>query len=299
MKKQSVFRGVATALVTPMNIDGSVDYESFGRLIDWQISSGVKALVIAGTTGEGSTLSDEEHRKLLKYSVDRIRHRVPMIAATGSNDTDYAIDLSRFACDIGSDALLCVTPYYNKATQKGLVRMYEVMADAVTKPIILYNVPSRTGINIEPETYEMLADHPNICGIKEANGNISKIVETMALVGDKLDLYSGNDDQIVPILSMGGSGVISVLSNVLPAQTQKMCDLFFEGDVKGSAALQLKYMPLIHSLFCEVNPIPVKAAMAELGYGADVCRLPLTSIEADHKQVLIQHMHEAGAFAGA
>lgn len=298
MKKHSVFRGVATALVTPMQNDGEIDYDAFGRLIEWQIASGVKALVIAGTTGEGSTLSDDEHRNVLKYAVEKIRHRVPVIAATGSNDTDYAIELSRFACDIGSDALLCVTPYYNKATQKGLIRMYEVIADAVTKPIILYNVPSRTGVNIEPETYAVLADHPNIAGIKEANGNISKIVETMALVGDKLDLYSGNDDQIVPILSMGGSGVISVLSNVLPAETEKICDLFFAGDTQGSAALQMKYIPLIQALFSEVNPIPVKAAMAKMGYGADVCRLPLTSIEETHKQILFKRMREAGISAG-
>lgn len=298
MKKHSVFRGVATALVTPMQIGGGIDYDAFGRLIDWQIESGVKALVIAGTTGEGSTLSDEEHRKVLEYAVEKIRHRVPMIAATGSNDTDYAIELSRFACDAGADALLCVTPYYNKATQKGLIRMYEVIADAVTKPIILYNVPSRTGVNIEPETYAVLADHPNIAGIKEANGNISKIVETMALVGDKLDLYSGNDDQIVPVLSVGGSGVISVLSNVLPAQTEEICDRFFAGDTQGSAALQMKYIPLIQALFSEVNPIPVKAAMAEMGYGADACRLPLTSIEEAHKQNLFKRMREAGILSG-
>ena len=294
MKKSSVFRGVATALITPMQAGGAIDYAAFGRLIDWQITSGVKALVIAGTTGEGSTLSDEEHRRVLEYAVELIRHRVPVIAATGSNDTDYALDLSRFACDIGADALLCVTPYYNKATQNGLIRMYEVIADAVTKPIILYNVPSRTGINIEPQTYAALADHPNIVGIKEANGNISKIVETMALVGDKLDLYSGNDDQIVPILSMGGSGVISVLSNVLPAETEQICDRFFAGDIQGSAALQMKYLPLIQALFSEVNPIPAKAAMAAMGYGADVCRLPLTSSEQAHKQVLLERMREAG-----
>ena len=294
MKKSSVFRGVATALITPMQAGGEIDYVAFGRLIDWQITSGVKALVIAGTTGEGSTLSDEEHRRVLEYAVERIQHRVPVIAATGSNDTDYALDLSRFACDIGADALLCVTPYYNKATQNGLIRMYAVIADSVTKPIILYNVPSRTGINIEPQTYAALADHPNIVGIKEANGNIFKIVETMALVGDKLDLYSGNDDQIVPILSMGGSGVISVLSNVLPAETEQICDRFFAGDIQGSAALQMKYLPLIQALFSEVNPIPAKAAMAAMGYGADVCRLPLTSIEQAHKQVLLERMREAG-----
>ena len=285
MTNDPIFRGAATALITPLTKEG-VDYPALGRLIDWQIERGIDALVIAGTTGEGSTLTDEEHREVLRYSAERIAGRVPMIAGTGSNDAAYAIELSRYACEIGADALLLVTPYYNKATQNGLVAMYTAIADAVTKPIIVYNVPSRTGVNIEPATYAKLADHPNIAAIKEANGNISKIVETAALVGDKLDIYSGNDDQIVPILSMGGSGVISVLSNVLPAKTVEICDRFFAGDVKGSAALQCALLPLINALFSEVNPIPVKAAMAEMGWCENFLRLPLTPMEEAHWQRL-------------
>ena len=285
MTEHPIFRGVATALITPLTREG-IDFEAFGRVIDWQIEQGVNALVIAGTTGEGSTLTDEEHRAAIRYSVERAAGRVPIIAGTGSNDTDYAISLSRYACEVGADALLVVTPYYNKATQNGLVAMYTAIADAVTKPIIVYNVPSRTGVNIEPATYAKLADHPNIAAIKEANGNISKIVETAALVGDKLDIYSGNDDQIVPILSMGGSGVISVLSNVLPAKTVEICDRFFAGDVKGSAALQCALLPLINALFSEVNPIPVKAAMAEMGWCENFLRLPLTPMEEAHWQRL-------------
>ena len=220
--KNTVFTGAATAIITPLDSNG-VDYARFGTLIDWQIEQGINALVVAGTTGEGSTLSDEEHRAVLHYAVQRTAGRVPVIAGTGSNDTAYAIDLTRYACGIGCDAMLVVTPYYNKATQKGLIKMYTDIADCSTKPLILYNVPSRTGCNIEPKSYAVLAEHPMICGIKEANSNISKIVETFALVGDKLDVYSGNDDQIVPIMAMGGKGVISVLSNLMPAETTLLC----------------------------------------------------------------------------
>lgn len=293
MSKKSVFRGAATALITPFNSNG-VDYDAFGKLIDWQIEEGINALVIAGTSGEGSTLSDEEHRSVLKYAAERINGRVPCIAGTGSNDTAYAIDLTQYACEIGYDAMLVVTPYYNKATQKGLVAMYNAIADASTKPIIVYNVPSRTGVNIEPSTYLAIADHPMISAIKEANGNISKIMETAALVGDKLDIYSGNDDQIVPILSAGGIGVISVLSNVLPKKTVEMCDRWFAGDIRGSLDLQLKYIPLINALFSEVNPIPVKAAMAAMGFCENSPRLPLTPMEAKNEAVLIERMREVG-----
>ena len=293
MTKETVFTGVATALITPLNADG-VDFEAFGRVIDWQIEEGVQALVIAGTTGEGSTLTDEEHRAVLKYSVERTAGRVPIIAGTGSNDTAYAVDLTAYACEVGCDAMLVVTPYYNKATQKGLIKMYEVIADASTKPLILYNVPSRTGVNIEPSTYLALADHPMIAGIKEANGNISKIVETFALVGDKLDIYSGNDDQVVPLLSMGGKGVISVLSNVMPKETVEMCNRFFAGDVLGSAALQMEYLPLINALFSETNPIPVKAAMAAMGWCENYVRLPLTPMEEAHEKVLFDLMRGHG-----
>jgi len=293
MKNQSIFQGVATALITPLNKDG-IDYEAFRKLIDWQIDAGINALVICGTTGEGSTLTDEEHRAALKFAVEVVNHRVPVIAGTGSNDTAYAIDLTRFACEIGCDANLVVTPYYNKATQKGLIAMYTAIADASTKPIILYNVPSRTGVGIEPATYAQLAKHPMIAAIKEANGNISKIVETAALVGDQLDIYSGNDDEIVPIMSVGGKGVISVLSNVAPKETVELCQRFFDGDIAGAMAMQAKYLPLIRSLFSEVNPIPVKAAMAAMGFCEDYLRLPLTPMEDATRSVLLQRMRDVG-----
>ena len=291
MTANPIFRGAATALITPLTAAG-VDYDRFGLLIDWQIDQGIDALVIAGTTGEGSTLSDEEHRAVLKYAVERVAGRVPVIAGTGSNDTDYAISLTKFSCDIGADAMLVVTPYYNKATQKGLIRMYTAIADASTKPLILYNVPSRTGVGIEPATYAALADHPMIAAIKEANGNISKIAETAALVGDRLDIYSGNDDQVAPILALGGSGVISVLSNLMPKETSEMCHRWFRGDIEGSRKMQLDYLPLINALFCEVNPIPVKAAMAAMGWCENFLRLPLTEMEEEHAQKLYALMRE-------
>ena len=296
MKTKTIFEGAATALITPLTPDG-IDYENFGRLIDWQIDSGIDALVIAGTTGEGSTLTDEEHREVLDYAVKRAAGRVPMIAGTGSNDTAYAIDLTKFACDIGYDAMLVVTPYYNKATQKGLIKMYEAIADASTKPLVLYNVPSRTGVAIQPATYAALADHPMIAAIKEANGDISKIAETMALVGDKLDLYSGNDDQIVPVLSLGGKGVISVLSNLIPAEASQMVKKFMAGDVRGAAKMQLDYLELINTLFCEVNPIPVKAAMNEMGYCSNDIRLPLTEMEDGNRAKLVALMKKHGILA--
>ena len=293
MTENSIFRGASTALITPLNAEG-IDYENFGKLIDWQIEEGIDSLVICGTTGEGSTLTDEEHRDALEFAYKRAAGRVPMIAGTGSNDTAYAIDLTKFACEIGYEGMLLVTPYYNKATQNGLIKTFTAIADESTKPCILYNVPSRTGVNIEPATYGVLADHPMITGIKEASGNISKIVETMAIVGDRLDLYSGNDDQIVPLLSLGGSGVISVLSNVLPKETSQMCHKFFDGDIAGALKMQLEYLPLINALFSEVNPIPVKAAMAAMGYGEDYLRLPLTPMEDAHKAVLLNHMRAQG-----
>ena len=293
MRKESIFRGAATAIITPLTADG-VDYEAFGKLIDWQIEQGIDALVICGTTGEGATLSDAEHRQVLQYALDRAAGRVPMIAGTGSNDTAYAIELTKHACSIGYDAMLVVTPYYNKATQNGLVQTFTAIADASTKPLILYNVPSRTGVNIAPATYAKLADHPMIAAIKEANGDISSIVATAALVGDKLDIYSGNDDQIVPILACGGKGVISVLSNVVPKETSQICHTFFAGDVAGAMAMQIKYLKLTNALFSEVNPIPVKAAMAAMGWCEDYLRLPLTPMEDAHKAVLLQCMRDVG-----
>ena len=293
MEKKHIFKGVATALVTPLNENG-VDYPAFKRLIEWQIQQGINALVICGTTGEGSTLSDAEHRQVLQFALDTAAGRVPMIAGTGSNDTSYAIELTKYACQIGYDAMLVVTPYYNKATQKGLVAMYTAIADASTKPLIIYNVPSRTGVNIEPATYAKLADHPMIAAIKEANGNISKVVETATLVEDKLDIYSGNDDQIVPIMACGGLGVISVLSNVVPKETVELCNKFFAGDVAGAMEMQKKYLPLINALFCEVNPIPAKAAAAAMGFGENYLRLPLTPMEKEHEAVLLQCMRDVG-----
>lgn len=291
--KQTVFTGVGTALITPMNENG-VDYESFGRLIDWQIENGINALVPAGTTGEGSTLTDEEHREVIKFCVERTAGRVPVIAGTGSNDISYAIELTKYACDVGADAVLLVTPYYNKATQKGLISSFTAIADAATKPCILYNIPSRTGCNILPETAAVLAKHPNIVGIKEAGGNISQIAKMAALCGEDLDIYSGNDDEIVPILSLGGKGVISVLSNILPKETVKITDCFFQGKVTESAALQLKLLPLINALFSEVNPIPVKAAAAAMGICENVLRLPLTPMEAPNEEILLSLMRENG-----
>ena len=296
MARKPIFEGAATALITPTTPEG-VDYEALGKLIDWQIEKGIDALVIAGSTGEGKTLSVAEHKEVLRYSAERIAGRVPMIAGTGSNELTVSIDMSQYACAVGADALLVVTPYYIKATQNGLVKMYSMIADAVTKPLILYNVPSRTGVNIEPETYARLADHGNIAGIKEANSDISKIVTTAALTAGKLDLYSGNDDQIVPILSLGGRGVISVLSNLLPAETSELCHRFFRGDAAGAAEMQFRYLPLIHALFSEVNPIPAKAAMSAMGWCENYLRMPLTPMEPAHKEKLFALMREEGLIA--
>ena len=293
MKANTIFQGAATALVTPLTPNG-VDYDALGRLIDWQIDSGIDALVICGTTGESSTLGDQEHVDVLRYSYERAAGRVPMIAGTGSNDTAYAIWLTKEAAKIGYEAALVVTPYYNKATQKGLIAHFTAIADACDIPLVLYNVPSRTGVNIEPATYKALADHPNIWAIKEASGNISKIVETASLVGDKLDIYSGNDDQIVPIIACGGKGVISVLSNPLPGETSRMCHLALDGDMDGAMELQNKYLALTNALFCEVNPIPVKAAMAAMGYCENYLRLPLTPMEEQNQAKLLARMKEVG-----
>lgn len=288
-----IFRGIATALITPLTADG-IDYAQFGKLIDWQIDQGINALVICGTTGESSTLSDAEHRRAIAFACEKVNGRVPVIAGTGSNETAYAVELTKSACADGADAVLVVTPYYNKTTQNGLVAMYNTIADASTKPVILYNVPSRTGIGIQPETYVKLAQHPNIAAIKEANSDISKIVETFALVGDQLDIYSGNDDQIVPILSVGGQGCISVLSNVVPKETVAITDQFFAGNVAEAARLQCQFMPLIRSLFCESNPIPVKAAMSALGFCENYLRLPLVPMEQDHYETMLQRMRALG-----
>lgn len=291
--KNTVFTGAATAIVTPLTEKG-IDYDRFGRLIDWQIDAGINAIVAVGTTGEGSTLTDEEHREAIRFCVERVAGRVPVIAGTGSNDVAYAIDLTRFACEAGADAMLLVTPYYNKATQKGLITSFTAIADASTKPCILYNVPSRTGCNLLPETLSVLADHENIVAVKEASGNISQIAKAAALCRDRIDLYSGNDDQIVPVLSLGGKGVISVLSNIMPAETVEICNRYFRGDTAGAADLQLELLPLIDALFCEVNPIPVKAACAAMGFCENYLRLPLTPMEEANERKLLDLMRKAG-----
>ena len=292
--KKSVFTGVATALITPFDKQGKIDYGKFAELVEFQIREGINALVVAGTTGEASTFGDDEHRDAISFVVKQTNGRVPVIAGAGSNDTIYAKGLVEHACAAGADAVLLVTPYYNKATQRGLINMYTELADASEKPVILYNVPSRTGVNIEPETYLALSEHPNIVGFKEANGNMSKIVQAASLVDGKLDMYSGNDDQIVPVLSLGGKGVISVLSNLLPAKTVEICDRFFKGDIEGSYKLQLEMIPLINALFCEVNPIPAKAAMARLGYTENVLRSPLCPMEEAHEEMLLKEMRKVG-----
>ena len=289
--KNTVFTGAATAIVTPLTAAG-VDYEQFGRLIDWQIEAGIDAIVVAGTTGEGSTLTDAEHKEVIRYCVERVAGRVPVIAGTGSNDIAYAISLTKYACEVGADAMLLVTPYYNKATQKGLIQSFTAIADASTKPCILYNVPSRTGCNLLPATVAQLAKHPNIVGIKEASGNISQIAQVAHLCGDEIDIYSGNDDQIVPVMSLGGKGVISVLSNLMPAETSKICHDYLAGNTAAATAKQLELLPLVDALFCEVNPIPVKAAMAAMGYGENYLRLPLTPMEEAHAEELYALMRE-------
>ena len=293
MEKKHIFTGTATALVTPMKEDG-VDYEALGNLIDWQVASGVKALVVCATTGEAPTLTDNEHCKVLEFAIERSKHRVPIIAGTGSNDTAHAIMMTQFACAIGADAVLCVTPYYNRPTQSGLVASFTAIADAATAPVILYNVPSRTMTAIEPETFEILSDHPNIVGIKEASGRLPKIMETFRRVRGKLDLYSGSDDQILPLLAMGGKGVISVVSYVAPVQAVALCEKFFSGDLAGAADVQLALLPLIQALFSQTNPIPVKAALARMGRIEDRLRLPLTPMEEPFRGKLFALLEEMG-----
>ena len=284
--KQSIFTGAATAIITPFDKNG-IDYSTFGKLIEEQIAGGIDALVVAGTTGEASTLTHEEHCECIRYAVEKVEGRVPVIAGTGSNDTAYGIELSKYACEVGVDGLLLVTPYYNKATPKGLIQSFLATADATDKPIILYNVPSRTGCNITLPVYRELAKHERIVAVKEASGNLSAIAELFDECGDSYDIYSGNDDQIVPIMSLGGKGVISVLSNVLPRETHEMTQLCLDGNFKDAAALQLKYLKLINALFCEVNPVPVKTAMAELGKCAVDMRLPLCEMEDANRQKLV------------
>lgn len=291
----AIFTGAGVAIVTPFTVDGAVNYEKFKEHIEYQIENKTDAIIVCGTTGESSTLTHEEHLEVIKYCVDTVAGRVPVIAGTGSNSTDTAIFLSKEAQAAGADGLLIVTPYYNKATQKGLYEHYKMIADAVTLPIILYNVPSRTGVTLSPQTIVSLCkDIKNIVAVKDATGNISSTAKLMSLADGCVDLYSGNDDQIVPLLSLGGSGVISVLSNVAPRETHDICELFFNGDVAGSAALQLKAIELIDALFCEVNPIPVKKAMNLMGMEAGALRRPLTELEDTNTLKLKEAMQNFG-----
>ena len=291
--KQTIFTGMATAMVTPMTPEG-VDYEALGRFVDFQLSQGIHALVAVGTTGESATLSPAERKEVIRFTIDRVAGRVPVIAGTGTNNTQHAIEYSVDAAKAGADALLVVTPYYNKATQNGLIAHFTAIADRVDKPIILYNVPSRTGCNLLPATVEKLAEHPNIAAIKEASGNMSQVVELFARCGDKLDVYSGEDGLTVPILSMGGKGTISVLSNVVPKEAVAMTNAFFAGDVAEAARLQCRYLNLINLLFCEVNPIPAKAAVSAMGFGKEYIRLPLTPMEEGNRAKLLAEMRRLG-----
>ena len=291
----SIFKGAAVAIITPMQENREINYPKLAQILDDQIANHTDAIVICGTTGESSTLTHEEHLEAIRFTVEHVAGRVPVIAGTGSNCTETAIYLSTEAERYGADALLVVTPYYNKATQKGLIAHYTAIAEAVSLPIIMYNVPSRTGCNIQPETAAYLAKNvKNIVGIKEASGNISQIAKLMELAGDQIELYSGNDDQVVPILSLGGLGVISVLSNVAPQQTHDMVMRFLEGDVAGSREIQLKALPLIDALFCEVNPIPVKAALNLMGLEAGPLRPPLYEMEPANQEKLKKAMLDMG-----
>lgn len=279
--KNTIFTGAGVAIVTPMNADGSVNYDCLGELIEEQIANGTDAVIICGTTGESATLTDEEHRNVISYCIKKVARRIPVIAGTGSNDTAYAIELSKEAEKEGADALLLVTPYYNKTSQRGLVAHFTAVADAVNIPIILYNVPSRTGVNISLDTYKTLSKHKNIAAVKEASGNISMIAKLIAECGDDIDVYSGNDDEIVPIMALGGKGVISVLSNVIPRETHMIAKYCLDNDIENAAKLQLKYLGLANALFMDVNPIPVKEAMNLMGKNVGECRLPLVRMEQE------------------
>ena len=292
--KKRIFTGAATALITPMKEDGSVNFNALEKLVDDQINGHIDALVICGTTGEKSTLRYDEHVKVIKVASNAAAKRVPIIAGTGSNDTVYSVELCEDAQKAGADAFLMVTPYYNKTSQRGLIAHYKYIADRVDKPIILYNVPSRTGVGIKPETYKALSLHKNIVAVKEANGDLSSVAATKYLCGDDLDIYSGNDDQTVPIMSLGGIGVISVLSNILPEVMHKMCKYYLDGETKKASKLQIKYTGLMNALFCDVNPIPVKEAMNLTGFNAGPCRLPLYPMSDDNKKLLKEKLAECG-----
>lgn len=292
----AIFTGAGVAIVTPFKEDGSIHYDKLDELIDYQCKNGTDSIIICGTTGESATMTEEEHMECVKFAIERTKKRIPVIAGTGSNCTKTAVEMSRDAAETGADGLLVVTPYYNKATQAGLIAHYKEIAAAAPKtPIIMYSVASRTGCNIEPATAAALVkDTENIVGIKEASGNIGQVARIMSLTDGNIDLYSGNDDQIVPLLSLGGIGVISVLSNVAPQETHDMCAKYLAGDVEGSRQLQLKAIPLIDQLFCEVNPIPVKKAMKLMGMDCGPLRMPLTELTPEHEKALAQAMRDFG-----
>lgn len=292
--KKRIFQGAGIAILTPMHSDGTINWEAFGRLIDWQLENSTDALIVCGTTGESPTLSTEEKISLFRFAVERVNGRVPVIAGTGSNDTKKAVELSKEAKQAGADGLLLVTPYYNKTSQRGLAAHYNAIADAVDLPQIVYHIPSRTGVTIAPKTFRELSKHPNIVAVKEASGNFAAIAQTRYLCGDDLDFYSGEDGQIVPLLSLGGIGVISVLSHVAPKAVHDICSLFFEGKVQESAALQLAYMDLIQALFADVNPIPVKEAVNLMGFEAGPCRMPLCPMSGEDRAVLVAALKNHG-----
>ena len=291
--KNTVFTGMATAIVTPMTASG-IDYEALGRFIDFQIDSGINAIVVMGTTGENATIEPEDQAAVIRYTVERVAKRVPVIAGTGTNNTEHVLHNTKNACEAGADAILVVTPYYNKATQNGLIRHFTTIADASTVPVILYNVPGRTGCNLLPRTVAALAEHPNIVGIKEATGNMAQMVEIMHLCGDKIDVYSGEDALTVAMMAMGGKGTISVLSNVAPREAVAMTDACIAGDYAKAAKLQCDLLPLINALFSEVNPIPAKAGVSAMGFGEEHLRLPLTPMEDATRAKLYAEMRKLG-----
>ena len=292
--KNTIFTGMATAIVTPMHTDGSIDYEALSRFVEFQIGSGINGLVVMGTTGENATIEPEDQKKVIAYTVEKVAGRVPVIAGTGTNNTEHVLHNTRNACQVGADAVLVVTPYYNKATQNGLITHFTAVADESTLPVILYNVPGRTGCNLLPKTVAKLSEHPNIAAIKEATGSLAQMIEIMHLCGDKIDVYSGEDGLTVPMMAMGAKGTISVLSNVAPRQSVAMTDACLRGDYAAAAKMQCDLLPLINALFSEVNPIPAKAATAAMGFGADALRLPLTSMEAQNRAVLFAEMRKLG-----
>lgn len=292
--KSPVFTGANVAIITPFDENGKIDFDRFGKLVDFQIDGGINAITVCGTTGESATLSHEEHCQLIEYCVKKVNRRVPVIAGTGSNDTSYALELSKFAEDVGVDGLLMVTPYYNKTTQRGLIKHYTYVADRVKTPIILYNVPSRTGVSFTADTYLELSKHPNINGVKEASGNFTLIANTLSLCGDDWYMWSGNDDQTVPMLSLGAKGVISVAANILPGVVSKMCSLYFEGKTEESKKIQLEYFDLMDKLFIEVNPIPIKTAMQLMGMDNGKLRMPLYEMAPNNVEILKDAMQKMG-----